>query len=96
MSATTTISRGTFRVRGDIIEVYPSYEVRLRTSCSATRWTSSHLRSAHGEDRRHDKIAVYLKSARRTARADETGGGSHQEELAWYRSARIEGKLLEA
>ena len=34
-------SRGVFRVRGDIVEVYPSYEDRrCASSCSATRSTS--------------------------------------------------------
>ena len=35
-------ARGTFRVRGDIVEVYPSYEEirRCASSCSATRSTS--------------------------------------------------------
>ena len=58
--------RGTFRVRGDIVEVYPVVrrERRCASSCSATRSTSStSFDPLTGKTlRRHDKIAVYPKS----------------------------------
>src|SRR5438094_9589806 len=82
--------RGTFRVRGDIVEVYPSYEeqgLRIElfgddvdelVSCDPLTGTTI---------RRHDKIAIYPKShfvapGDRTRRAVE----SIKEELGWYRS----------
>jgi excinuclease ABC subunit B len=93
--------RGTFRVRGDIVEVYPSYEEQgLRIGlfgdevdelCSFDTVTGKTIR-------RHDKIAVYPKShfvapRDRTKKAVEL----IKEELAWYRSKlESEGKLLEA
>src|SRR6478609_5194721 len=94
-------ARGTFRVRGDVIEVYPSYEEQaLRIELfgdevdelvSVDPLTGKSLK-------RHDKVAVYPKShfvtpRDRTKRAVE----SIKEELAWYRSKlESEGKLLEA
>jgi excinuclease ABC subunit B len=94
-------TRGTFRVRGDIIEVFPSYEERaLRVGLfgdeiddlvSFDPLTGRALR-------RHDRVAVYPKShfvtpRERTNRAIE----SIKAELAERRSAlEAEGKLLEA
>jgi excinuclease ABC subunit B len=94
-------SRGTFRARGDIIEVYPSYEdLALRIELfgdevdELTTFDPLTGRAA----RRHDKVAIYPKShfvmpRERTRRAVE----SIKEELAWYRTAlEREGRLLEA
>src|SRR5438105_10632357 len=93
--------RGTFRVRGDIVEVVPSYEEHaLRIGLfgddvDELAWfdplTGKVLR-------RLDKIAVYPKShfvtsRDRTKQAVET----IKEELTWYRGQlESEGKLLEA
>ena len=74
--------RGTFRVRGDIIEVYPSYEEQgLRIElfgdevdelASFDPLTGKNPPAAR-QDRRLPEVAL-----RRAARADETGGRSHQ------------------
>src|SRR5256885_908525 len=93
--------RGTFRVRGDIIEVYPSYEeqgLRIELFGDEVDELASFDPLTGKTIRRHDKIAVYPKShfvapRERTTRAVE----SIKEELAWYRSKlESEGKLLEA
>jgi excinuclease ABC subunit B len=93
--------RGTFRVRGDIIEVYPSYEeqgLRIGMFGDEVDELSSFDTITGRTIRRHDKIAVYPKShfvapRDRTKRAVE----SIKEELGWYRSKlEAEGKLLEA
>ena len=95
--------RGTFRVRGDIVEVYPVVRGagRCASSCSATRSTSStSFDPLTGKTlRRHDKIAVYPEVAlRRAARADEAGGRDDQggARLVPRRSSSRKGKLLEA
>jgi excinuclease ABC subunit B len=94
-------SRGTFRVRGDIVEVYPSYEeqgLRIELFGDEVDALTSFDPLTGKTIRRHDKIAVYPKShfvapRDRTKRAVET----IKEELGWYRSAlEAEGKLLEA
>ncbi len=94
-------SRGTFRVRGDIIEVYPSYEeqgLRIELFGDEVDELASFDTLTGKTIRRHDKVAVYPKShfvapRDRTRRAVET----IKEELAWYRSKlEQEGKLLEA
>ena len=94
-------SRGTFRVRGDIVEVYPSYEeqgLRIELFGDEVDELTSFDPLTGKTIRRHDKIAVYPKShfvapRDRTKRAVET----IKDELAWYRSAlESEGKLLEA
>jgi excinuclease ABC subunit B len=94
-------SRGTFRVRGDIVEVYPSYEehgVRIELFGDEVDQLTSFDPLTGKALRRHDKIAIYPKShfvapRDRSKRAVET----IKEELAWYRSAlEGEGKLLEA
>jgi excinuclease ABC subunit B len=57
--------RGTFRVRGDIVEVVPSYESTPSASASsATKWTSSpgSIRSPGKVLRRIDKVSVFPKS----------------------------------
>ena len=93
--------RGTFRVRGDIVEVYPSYEnVALRIELfgdqvdelvSVDPMTGRTLR-------RHDKVAVYPKShfvtpRSRTLQAVETIKAELVERRADLESA---GKVLEA
>ncbi len=93
--------RGTFRVRGDIIEVYASYEeqgLRIELFGDEVDDLASFDPLTGKTLRRHDKIAVYPKShfvapRDQTKRAVE----SIKEELAWYRSKlESEGKLLEA
>src|SRR6266852_4214551 len=94
-------ARGTFRVRGDIVEVYPSYEeqgLRIELFGDEVDELVSFDPLTGKTLKRHDKIAVYPKShfvapRDRTKRAVET----IKEELGWYRSAlESEGKLLEA
>jgi excinuclease ABC subunit B len=94
-------TRGTFRVRGDIIEVYPSYEeqgLRIELFGDEVDALTSFDPLTGKVIRRHDKIAVYPKShfvapRDRTKRAVET----IKEELGWYRSElESQGKLLEA
>ena len=94
-------ARGTFRVRGDIVEVYPSYEeqgLRIELFGDEVDALTSFDPLTGKTLRRHDKIAVYPKShfvapRDRTRRAVET----IKEELGWYRSAlESEGKLVEA
>ena len=93
--------RGTFRVRGDIIEVYPSYEetgLRIELFGDDVDQLTTFDPLTGKTLRRHDKTAVYPKShfvapRDRTRRAVET----IKEELTWYRSKlEGEGKLLEA
>jgi excinuclease ABC subunit B len=94
-------TRGTFRVRGDIVEVYPSYEeqgLRIELFGDEVDELSSFDPLTGKTVRHHDKIAVYPKShfvapRERTRHAVE----SIKEELAWYRGKlESEGKLLEA
>src|SRR5216110_2669177 len=94
-------ARGTFRVRGDIVEVIPSYEetgLRIELFGDDVDELSSFDPLTGKTLRRHDKTAVYPKShfvapRERTRKAVET----IKEELAWYRSKlEGEGKLLEA
>jgi len=94
-------ARGTFRVRGDIVEVYPSYEeqgLRIELFGDEVDQLSSFDTLTGKTIRRHDKIAVYPKShfvapRERTRRAVET----IKAELA-ERRAQLEGegRLLEA
>jgi excinuclease ABC subunit B len=97
----TEFGRGTFRVRGDIVEVVPSYEEHaLRIGLFGDEvdelaWFDALTGKVV---RRLDKIAVYPKShfvtsRDRTKQAVET----IKQELEWYRSLlESEGKLLEA
>jgi len=94
-------TRGTFRVRGDIVEVYPSYEeqgLRIELFGDEVDELTSFDTLTGKTIRKHDKIAVYPKShfvapRERTRQAVE----SIKAELAWYRGAlESEGKLLEA
>jgi excinuclease ABC subunit B len=93
--------RGTFRVRGDIVEVYPSYEeqgLRIELFGDEIDELSSFDALTGKTLRRHDKIAVYPKShfaapRERTRRAVET----IKEELAQRRGQlESQGLLLEA
>src|SRR5215831_9514278 len=94
-------ARGTFRVRGDVIEVIPSYEEQgLRIELFGDEVDElTTFDSLTGKSlRKHDKIAVYPKShfvapRERTRRAVET----IKEELGWRRGVlESEGRLLEA
>jgi excinuclease ABC subunit B len=94
-------ARGTFRVRGDIVEVIPSYEetgLRIELFGDEVDALTSFDPLTGKTLRKHDKIAVYPKShfvapRERTRRAVET----IKEELAWRRGIlETEGRLLEA
>ncbi|HKT79163.1 MAG TPA: excinuclease ABC subunit UvrB [Vicinamibacterales bacterium] len=94
-------TRGTFRVRGDIVDVYPAYEeqgLRIELFGDEVDGLVSFDPLTGATIRRHDKIAVYPKShfvapRERTRRAVE----AIKEELVWYRGKlESEGKLLEA
>src|ERR671934_359876 len=94
-------NRGTFRVRGDVVEVYPSYEeqaLRIELFGDEVDELVSFDPLTGKTLKRHDKVAIYPKThfvtpRDRTRRAIET----IKEELAWYRSKlESEGKLLEA
>src|SRR6186997_3635380 len=94
-------TRGKFRVRGDIVEVYPSYEeqgLRIELFGDDVDDLASFDPLTGKTLRRHDKIAVYPKShfvapRDRTRRAVET----IKEELVWRRAQlESEGRLLEA
>ena len=93
--------RGTFRVRGDIIEVYPSYEESaLRIGLFGDEIdelvTFDPLTGKAG--RRHDRIAVYPKSHFVTSRDTlKTAVETIKAELVDRRTQlESEGKLLEA
>jgi len=97
----TDFGRGTFRVRGDIVEVYPSYEeqgLRIGFFGDEVDELASFDPLTGTTLRRHDKIAVYPKThfvapRERTKQAVE----SIKEELGWRRSQlEQEGRLLEA
>jgi excinuclease ABC subunit B len=93
--------RGTFRVRGDIVEVYPAYEetgLRIELFGDDVDALVTFDPLTGKTLKRHDKIAVYPKShfvapRDRTKKAVET----IKEELAWRRGIlESEGRLLEA
>ena len=94
-------TRGTFRVRGDVVDVYPSYEeqaVRIELFGDEVDELASFDPLTGSVLRRHDRMAIYPKThfvapRERTKVAVET----IKEELVWYRSKlESEGKLLEA
>ncbi len=94
-------NRGVFRVRGDIIEVYPSYEdlaLRIELFGDEVDALTTFDPLTGKTLRKHDKVAVYPKthfvtSRERTKLAVET----IKAELAWYRGQlESEGKVLEA
>src|SRR5512138_734511 len=97
----TEFGRGAFRVRGDIVEVVPSYEEHaLRIGLFGDEvdelaWFDALTGKVI---RRLDKVAVYPKSHFVTSR-DRTKQAVQtiKEELEWYRGLlESEGKLLEA
>ncbi|HVG86135.1 MAG TPA: excinuclease ABC subunit UvrB [Vicinamibacterales bacterium] len=93
--------RGTFRVRGDIVEVYPSYEeVALRIGLFGDEVDElvSFDPLTGKAFRRHDRVAVYPKSHFVTSRDRlKEAVESIRVELAERRSQlESEGKLLEA
>ncbi len=94
-------NRGVFRVRGDIVEVYPSYEdiaLRIELFGDEVDELTSFDPLTGKALRKHDKVAVYPKthfvtSRDRTKQAVET----IKAELTWYRAQlESEGKVLEA
>src|SRR6188768_1190626 len=94
-------ARGAFRVRGDIVEVYPSYEdqaLRIELFGDEVDELISFDPLTGKTIRKHDKVAVYPKthfvtSRDRTKQAVE----SIKAELTWYRGQlESEGKVLEA
>src|SRR6266850_2488359 len=94
-------NRGTFRVRGDVVEVIPSYEetgLRIELFGDEVDELASFDPLTGKTLKKHDKIAVYPKShfvapRDRTKRAVET----IKEELVWRRGIlEAEGRLLEA
>ena len=93
--------RGTFRVRGDVVDVYPSYEelgVRIELFGDQVDELMTFDPLTGKTLKRHDKVAIFPKShfvapRERTKRAVET----IKAELVEYRSKlESEGKLLEA
>jgi excinuclease ABC subunit B len=97
----TEFGRGTFRVRGDIVEVVPSYEEHaLRIGLFGDEvdelaWFDPLTGKVI---RRIEKVSVFPKSHFVTSR-DRTKAAveSIKEELGWFRSQlESEGKLLEA
>jgi excinuclease ABC subunit B len=94
-------ARGAFRVRGDVVDIYPSYEeqaVRIELFGDEVDELISFDPLTGAVVKRHDKIAIYPKThfvapRERTKQAVDT----IKEELVWYRSKlESEGKLLEA
>src|SRR6187397_507796 len=94
-------ARGVFRVRGDIVEVYLSYEemaLRIELFGDEVDELSSFDPLTGKTLRRHDKVAIYPKThfvapREKTKLAVE----SIKAELEWYRTKlEQEGKVLEA
>src|SRR4249920_2196833 len=94
-------ARGTFRVRGDVVDVYPSYEeigVRIELFGDQVDELITFDPLTGRTLKRHDKVAIFPKShfvapRERTKAAVET----IKAELVKYRSRlESEGKLLEA
>ena len=97
----TEFGRGTFRVRGDIVEVYPSYEeqaLRIGLFGDEVDELATFDPLTGRVSRRHDKIAVYPKSHFVTSRErTKQAVVSIKEELGWRRGQlESEGRLLEA
>src|SRR5947207_506295 len=94
-------TRGTFRVRGDVVEVYPSYEeeaLRIELFGDDVDALTSFDPLTGKSGRRHDKIAVYPKS-HFVAPRDKTRSAIEliKAELVWRRGQlESEGKVLEA
>src|ERR1700752_2966848 len=94
-------NRGVFRVRGDIVEVYPSYEdqaLRIELFGDEVDELVTFDPLTGKTLRKHDKGAVYPKTHFVTSR-DKTklAVETIKAELAWYRrQLESEGKVLEA
>src|SRR6188474_2050678 len=94
-------ARGNFRVRGDIVEVQPSYEdtaIRIELFGDEVDELTSFDPLTGNTIRKHDKIAIYPKTHFVTSR-DRTKAAveSIKAELTWYRTQlESEGKVLEA
>jgi len=93
--------RGVFRVRGDIVEVQPSYEdtaIRIELFGDEVDELIAFDPLTGKTIRRHDKVAIYPKTHFVTSR-DRTKAAveSIKAELGWYRTQlESEGKVLEA
>ncbi len=94
-------TRGVFRVRGDIVEVYPSYDdtaLRVELFGDEVDELISFDALTGKTLKKHDKLAIYPKThfvtpREKTKLAVET----IKAELEWYRTAlEAEGKVLEA
>src|SRR6187399_1934669 len=94
-------TRGTFRVRGDVIEVYLSYEesaLRVELFGDEVDELSSFDPLTGKTIRRHDKVAIYPKTHFVAPREKtKLAVVTIKEELEWYRTQlETEGKVLEA
>src|SRR5688572_29291549 len=94
-------ARGVFRVRGDIIEVHPSYEdtaLRVELFGDEVDELITFDPLTGKTLRRHDKVAIYPKTHFVTSRDRTTAAvESIKAELGWYRTQlESEGKVLEA
>ena len=93
--------RGVFRVRGDIVEVVPSYEdtaIRIELFGDEVDELVSFDPLTGKTYKRHDKVAIYPKTHFVTSR-DRTKAAVEtiKAELEWYRGKlESEGKVLEA
>ena len=93
--------RGVFRVRGDIVEVCPSYEdtaVRIELFGNEVDELMTFDPLTGQTIKRHDKVAIYPKTHFVTSR-DRTRAAVEtiKAELNWYRTQlESEGKVLEA
>ena len=93
--------RGVFRVRGDIVEVYLSYEesaLRIELFGDEVDELSSFDPLTGKTIRRHDKVAIYPKTHFVAPREKtKLAVTSIKAELEWYRTQlETEGKVLEA
>jgi excinuclease ABC subunit B len=93
--------RGVFRVRGDIVEVYLSYEesaLRIELFGDEVDELSAFDPLTGKTIRRHDKVAIYPKTHFVAPREKtKLAVTTIKEELEWYRTQlESEGKVLEA
>src|SRR5687767_7039404 len=94
-------ARGTFRVRGDVVEVHPSYEenaIRIELFGDEVDELSTIDPLTGGTIKRHDKVAIYPKSHFVTSRERTKAAiESIKVELVERRTQlEQEGRLLEA
>ena len=87
--------RGTFRVRGDIVEVYPSYEEHGPADRAVRRRgrRAGVVRSADRQDAppaRQDRGLSRSRTSSRRASGPSSAVETIKDELAWYRS-KLEG-----